>query len=125
MTAAGFPWNRTIADQQVAVAPTDTVVLAAFSTRRADGKLEGTTSLSISLNNLDLSQTLDAWFESSWDGSTKWATVNVISLDGIAVGETRYQNFVVKPWRYLRLMGRASGAGLNCRVAAELLGDSL
>jgi hypothetical protein len=125
-----LPWTKTIANAlQVSVAPTSTVIVAAFAVRPASSgaplaQIAGDTRLSIHLTNLDASQVLDAWLEASWDGSTGWTKLAPIGLDAMDPLEVRYCTVSVRVWRSLRLMGKFSGAGAQAKVSAEMIGES-
>ena len=71
----------------VEVASTATTIAGPFD-------VVGGTYAEVALTNTDGSQTLNAWVESSPDGTTWNAKLNWQGLDAIAAGELRYEGFV-------------------------------
>lgn len=70
--------------------------------------------------NGDGSQTLDCVVDVSWDGISNWESKNTQDLSGIEPGGVRHISLDVSNFRFIRIMGTASGAGLNATVSVEL-----
>lgn len=93
----------------VEVASTATTIAGPFD-------VVGGTYAEVALTNTDGSQTLNAWVESSPDGTTWNAKLNWQGLDAIAAGELRYEGFDCTYERHVRIRGTASGAGLTSTI---------
>lgn len=109
-TSAGVAYS----DTTVAVAPTDTVMSEAISCHQME-------NMAIALTNTDGSQSLNAWLEVAPASSGPWDRSPWTGLEEIAAGETRYETAAVRGRRYVRLVGIASGAGLNARLWLDLV----
>lgn len=96
----------------VAVAPTITTIASQVSVWSFE-------ELSITLTNDDGTQELNAWVEMAPDLSGApgpWDRSSWTGLEQIAAGESRTEVAVVRGRQWCRIVGQASGAGLNCRV---------
>lgn len=112
MAAGGFTQAEIIYGPEVAtgtlptIASTLTVLCGPFDAR-IHAMLAGT------LENVDLTQTLQGMAQSSWDGLTKWTDVRQFyDLADIVPGEIRPFSLDTTAFRYVRFTGTASGAGI-------------
>jgi len=103
------PGGADVHDVTVAVAPTDTVLSDVISCLHTE-------ALGVVLTNTDGSQELNAWIEVAPTINGPWDRSPWTGLEQIAAGETRYETASVKGRRFARLVGTASGAGLNVRT---------
>lgn len=96
----------------VSVGPTTTTIVSQVSCWNFE-------ELSITLTNDDATQQLDAWVEMAPDlngAPGPWDQSQWTGLEQIAAGESRTEVAVVRGRQWCRVVGRASGAGLSCRV---------
>lgn len=99
----------TVTGRTVAVGPTATTVVDAFSAL-------GMSRLVVTLTNDDPTQELDAWLEAGPTSSGPWDLTEWTGLADILAGESRTEVADVQGHAYLRIRGTASGAGLSCRA---------
>lgn len=94
----------------VSVAPTDTVLVAAFRpTRRV---------LSVEVVNDDATQTLAAWLEVSSDSAGPWSRVADLGLEAVVAGDAGYGKADVSAVPWCQVVGTMDGAGGDVRVSA-------
>lgn len=102
-----------------AVAPVTTVLVPAVDVT------VGLSAVRLEIINDDLVQTLTVSFEKSETALGPWSPTNYDFFATMAPGESRMDCVDVRFLKYIRVIGVASGAGLNARVSATLfLGES-
>lgn len=104
--------------EAVAVAPTTTVLAGPL-----DCKLG--TSIRIEVINDDLAQTLDVTCDKSDAATGPWGASEYDGLRAIQPGEVRNVVVDVRWLKYVRLLGVASGAGLQARVSVTTFSGDL
>ena len=105
--------QRVVMDaQSMSVNPTLTVLVSGL-------ELGPCEFLSGEIYNQDVSQTLNCSVQCSWNGS-RWADTGSDALSAIAPGESRPISLDIMRYRFIRVVGTSSGAGLSAIVSAEL-----
>jgi len=94
------------AGRTVAVAPTSTVIVGPQDTTKNP-------FISVYLKNTDALQTLNAWIETGPTVTGPWAREASLQLDQIVALDTRSARFDAIGSQFVRIMGLASGLGLN------------
>jgi hypothetical protein len=81
--------------------------------------------LTVEVENLDGSQTLDVqvWRRASTTGSYSLSPLDLLS--GIQPGESRCVDFDISGTLFIQLRATASGIGLSCRTAGTLIEATL
>ena len=104
-----------LSEATIAVAPTPTTLLQMA--------IASHSSLSGIITNTSLTQRLEIAVSESWDGSTRWATLDALNAtqfaEAIEPQESRHFQFDTSDLRHVRLQGAASGAGLNAVVSVQ------
>lgn len=99
-------------NEPVEVAPTPTVLMGPFDSFLID-------QLVVRVENTDVSQSLDAWFEVTWRDSTVYDQWQDSYFMGIPPGEARQKAVDISSQPVFRMRGQASGAGLTALVSVR------
>jgi hypothetical protein len=101
----------------VAVAPTDTTLIAATRLTR------GQRLVCCVVNNAGDAQTLAAWGETGPTNVGPWSESIGMGLDTVQDGKSATGDMAVKAPQWARVRGTSSGAGLNAAVYGWTLAD--
>jgi hypothetical protein len=99
------------AREVVSVAPTQTELLAPYNVTHVRW-------LTVEVINDDVDQELDCTWQGSASSDGPWTALVDTTLAGISALESRCAPKSTIGLQWVRLVGTASGSGLDCRVAA-------
>lgn len=97
----------------VAVAPTQTTLVS-----WTKDQLRGAKRITAYVYNQDAAQVLDGYVQRRATGSTVWATSSIPDFNSIPAQTAVMADLDVEGSDEVRVVGTASGAGLNASVAA-------
>lgn len=106
--------NPIVSREVIAVAPTTTVLVPAIDVTT------GLSAVRLEIINDDLAQTLSVAYEKSETADGPWSPTNYDFFRAITPGESRMDVVDVRYLKFIRVVGTASGAGLDARVSACL-----
>lgn len=96
----------------VAVAPTATIIGGPWATWLTE-------AIVVRIQNMDAVQSIDAWFELTWDDGTIYDLQQDNYFMGIPALAARQKEFAFAAHPAMRIMATASGAGANVRISVR------